>query len=51
MIITITLLSLVFIGIAFLVTENNAKYLLSGFNTMSEDERQKFDIKSYIAYF
>lgn len=44
-------MSLVFIGIAFLVTENNAKYLLSGFNTMSEDERQKFDIKSYIAYF
>lgn len=51
MIIAITLLSLIFIGIAFLVTENNAKYLLSGYNTMSEEERQKFDIKSYIAYF
>lgn len=51
MIISITLLSLIFIGIAFLVTENNAKYLLSGYNTMSEQERQKFDIKSYIAYF
>jgi hypothetical protein len=37
--------------IAFFVTENNDKSLLSGYNTMSEQERQKFDIKSYIAYF
>lgn len=51
MIIAITFLSLIFIGIAFLVTENNAKYSLSGYNTMSEEERQKFNIKSYIAYF
>jgi hypothetical protein len=38
MIIAITLLSLIFIGIAFLVTENNDKSLLSGYNTMSEQE-------------
>lgn len=44
-------MSLVFIGIAFLVTENNAKYLLSGYNTMSDAERAKFDIKNYIPYF
>ncbi|WP_041252056.1 DUF3784 domain-containing protein [Flavobacterium indicum] len=50
MIFAITFLSLIFLGLAFLVTENNAKYLLSGYNTMSEEERQKFDIKSYIAY-
>lgn len=51
MIIAITILSLIFIGVAFLVTEKNAKHTLSGYNTMSETERQSFDIKSYIAYF
>ena len=51
MIIAITVLSLIFTGIAFIVTENNAKYLLSGYNTMSEKEREQFDIKSYISYF
>lgn len=42
---------LLFIAMAFLVTENNSKYLLSGYNTMSEAERTKVDIKSYIPYF
>ena len=42
---------LLFISMAFLVTENNSKYLLSGYNTMSEAERTKVDIKSYIPYF
>ncbi len=51
MIIAITVLSLIFIGVGFIVTENNAKYLLSGYNTMSKEEREKFDIKSYIPYF
>lgn len=51
MIVPILILSAIFIAIAFLVNENNAKYLLSGYNTMSEVERQNFDIKSYIPYF
>jgi len=51
MIIGIIILSLLFIGIGFIVTENNAKYLLSGYNTMSENERKNIDIKSYIPYF
>jgi hypothetical protein len=42
---------LLFISMAFLVTEKNAKYLLSGYNTMSEEERQKVAIQSYIPYF
>jgi len=42
---------LLFITMAFLVTENNATYLLSGYNTMSEAERKKVDIKAYIPYF
>ncbi|MFV5692379.1 DUF3784 domain-containing protein [Flavobacterium sp. LT1R49] len=44
-------MSLLFVAIGFIVTENNAKYLLSGYNTMSEEERKKVDIKAYIPYF
>lgn len=44
-------LSLIFIAIGFMVTENNAKYILAGYNTMSAEERSKFDIKSYIPKF
>ena len=44
-------MSLLFVAIGFIVTENNAKYLLSGYNTMSEEERKKVDIKAYISYF
>jgi hypothetical protein len=47
----ITIVSMIFIFIAFIVNENNAKDLLSGYNTMSEDERQNINIKSYIGYF
>lgn len=51
MITPIFVVSIIFIGIAFIVNENNAKYLLSGYNMMSEEERKKFDIKSYIPFF
>lgn len=44
-------MSLLFIVIGFIVTENNAKSLLSGYNTMSEEDRKLFDLKSYILYF
>lgn len=44
-------MSLLFIAIGSIVTENNAKYLLSGYNTMKEEDQQKFDIKGYIPYF
>lgn len=44
-------ISLLFIAIGFIVTENNAKYLLAGYNTMSIEERKKVDIKTYLAYF
>lgn len=40
-----------FIGIAYILTENNAKYLLSGYNTMSKEERQNFDLKSFLPFF
>ena len=40
-----------FVLIGFSVNTSNAKYLLSGYNTMSEEEREKFDIHSYIPVF
>jgi hypothetical protein len=36
--------SLLFVAIGFIVDEKNAKYLLSGYNTMNEEDRQKVDI-------
>lgn len=51
MIYVILFLSFLFTVIGFIVTETNAKYLLSGYNTMSEKERETIDIKSYIVYF
>lgn len=51
MITPILIVSSLFVIIAFIVNENNAKYLLSGYNTMSEEERAEFDIKSYIPFF
>lgn len=50
MMFTLTAISLIFIAIGFILTENNAKYLLSGYNTMSEEERKNVDIKNYIPY-
>jgi len=51
MIIIALVLSLVFGALGFIVTENNAKYILSGYNTMSEQDRQQFDIVSYVKLF
>ncbi len=51
MLYTLLGISLLFIGIGFLLTENNAKYLLSGYNTMNKEERKHFDLKKYLPYF
>ena len=41
----------VFIGVAYGVNEKNAKLLLAGYNTMSEQERKNFDLsKSQAIY-
>jgi len=44
-------MSILFVAIGFLVTENNARQLLAGYNTMSEAERAKIDLGTYIPYF
>lgn len=49
--ISIILYSFIFLFLGLIMNENSAKYLLAGYNTMSEEERSKFDIESYIQYF
>ena len=44
-------LSLMFFMMAFIITENNATYLLNGYNTMSEEERKTFDLKGFIRFY
>lgn len=51
MIFPIVFLSLIFFAIAWIVTESNAKYLLSGYNTMTEEQRAEVDIKAYLSFF
>jgi Flp pilus assembly protein TadB len=43
--------AILFVALALILTENNAKYLLAGYNTMSVAEREKVDIKGMITYF
>jgi len=45
------ILPAIFVGIAFMITKDNAKYLLSGYNTMSTSEREKVDLSGYLRFF
>ena len=49
--ISILFCSIIFIIITYTITEKNAKYLLSGYNTMSKEEQEKFDLKNYLIFF
>lgn len=51
MIVVAGALSLLFIIIGFVITESNAKYLLSGYNTLTEEERKQVDISAYLRAF
>lgn len=44
-------LGLLFVGIGFIITENNAKYLLAGYNTLSKEEQSQIDIIPLLVYF
>ncbi|HET8838309.1 MAG TPA: DUF3784 domain-containing protein [Flavobacteriaceae bacterium] len=44
-------MSVLFIAIGFILTENNAKYILSGYNTLSQEDRKKVDIQNYVPFF
>ena len=40
-----------YVIIAYGINKENAKYLLAGYNTLSEKERTKFDIVEYLKFF
>jgi hypothetical protein len=44
-------MGVLFLVLGRLVNENNAKYVLSGYNTMSEASRKRFPLKEYIRLF
>ena len=44
-------MSILYVIIGYVLTEKNAKYLLAGYNTMSEKERARFDLKAFLPFF
>ena len=51
MVVIALVLSLIFFSLGFIVTKGNAKYILSGYNTMPETERSKVDIEGLVRFF
>lgn len=51
MFITILTICIVFLGIALILNQKSAKYFLAGYNSMSEEERAKFDIIGFLKSF
>jgi hypothetical protein len=49
--ITILFISLSYLLIGFGINKENAKYLLAGYNTMSEEKKEKFNIDKYLKFF
>ena len=49
--IPVIFVSVLYISISYFINQDNAKFLLSGYNTMSEEKRKKFDIKNYLIFF
>ena len=48
--IPIIVLSVIFFGIGFILNKNNAKYLLSGYNTMSDIEKEFYDLEVFLVF-
>ena len=48
---TIIFISLIYLLIGFGVNKNNAEYLLAGYNTMTPEQKQKFNIEKYLEFF
>ncbi len=49
--ISVLFCEMIFVIIAYSINEKNAKYLLAGYNTMSKEEQEKFDLKNYLIFF
>lgn len=43
-------IGLLFFALGFIVNKSNAKYILAGYNTMSEKEREKVKLEPYLSY-
>ena len=51
LIFTIIFMSLIYLLIGFGINKNNAEYLLAGYNTMTPEQKQKFNIEKYLEFF
>ena len=51
LIFTIIFMSLTYLLIGFGINKNNAKYFLAGYNTMTPEQKQKFNIEKYLEFF
>ena len=51
LIFTIVFMSLTYLLIGFGINKNNAEYLLAGYNSMTPEEKQKFNIEKYLEFF
>lgn len=50
MLIALFVISLVLLFAGFCVTKKNATYMLNGYNTMSAEERECFDLEGFIRF-
>ena len=50
LILTVAFMSLLYLLIGFGINKDNAKYLLAGYNTMNQEEQDKFDIEGYLNF-
>lgn len=50
-ILVLAVLSMIFISIGFILNENNSKYYLTGYWNLSEQDREKVDLKNFLIFF
>jgi len=51
LIFTIIFISSLYLLIGFGINKDNAGYLLAGYNTMTSEQKQKFNIDKYLEFF
>ncbi len=49
--VVVAFVSSLYLIIAYSINKENSKYLLAGYNTMSNDDRKKFDIDNFLKFF
>ena len=50
MIVALIFVNIILLGLAYYLNPKNSKYLLAGYNTMSETERDNFDIVGLLKF-